>query len=75
MELDLYVHDPFKRKLCNKWVFKLKRKSDGDVERCKARLVGKDFDQTLGIDDHETLSPVIKLTPIRLVLSLVVTFN
>lgn len=44
---------PFHKKVVrNKWVFKLKRKSDGSVERYKARLVAKNFDQTLGIDYH-----------------------
>jgi hypothetical protein len=33
-----------------KWIFKIKKKSDGSIERYKARLVAKGFKQRYGLD-------------------------
>jgi hypothetical protein len=53
-----------------RWVYKLKRNSDGSIARYKARLVAKGFHQQAGLDFNETFSLVVKPPTVRIVLSL-----
>jgi hypothetical protein len=56
-----------------KWVYKVKRKADGSIDRYKARLVAKDFKQRYDIDYEDIFSPVVKASTIGLILSLIVS--
>lgn len=66
---------PSKKAIGCRWVFKIKYKADGQVDRFKARLVAKGYSQTEGIGYHETFSPVVKMVTVRFIITIVAAEN
>lgn len=60
---------PDAKTIDNKWIFKSKLESKGNVERKKARLVAKGFTQREGIDYNETFSPVSSKDSFRIIMA------
>ena len=58
-----------------KWVFTVKYRADGMLDRYKATLVAKGYKQTYGVDYQETFAPVAKMNTIHILLSLVANFG
>lgn len=59
--------------ISTKWLFRVKYNKDGSVERYKAQLVARGFQQHAGVDYFHIFSPVIKPMTLRVVFSLAVT--
>ena len=67
--------DPSQNVVGCKWVYKVKRNSDGTISKYKERLVAKGFHQQPSIDYDETFSQIIKPTTIRIILTIAAHFQ
>lgn len=61
---------PGKKPIDCKWVYKIKLKADGTMERFRARIVAKGYNQKWGIGFGKTFSPVVKMTTIRCLIAI-----
>lgn len=66
---------PGKKALGSKWVYRIKFKADGTIERYKARLVVLGNNQTEGVDYNETFAPVAKMVTVHAFLKLATSKN
>ncbi|GJU06396.1 ribonuclease H-like domain-containing protein [Tanacetum coccineum] len=64
-----------RKSIGNKWIWKIKYKVNGEIDRYKARLVTKGLNQKERIDFDEIFSPVVKMSTVRCVIALSVTNN
>lgn len=56
-------------------MFKSKLRPDGIVNKCKARLIARDFNQKQGIDFEEIFAPVVKWTTVQIVVAIAAQNN
>ena len=67
---DLVTLPPRQSVVGCKWIYKIKTRSNGSIERYKACLVAKDFTQEFGIDYEETFAPVACISSVRALLTI-----
>ena len=58
-----------------KQIYKIKRQTNGSIERNKDHLAARGFSQQYGLDYDETFSPMAKLTAVRIILALAASKN
>ena len=61
---------PGRKAIKSKWVFKIKRRADGEIKKYKARLTACGYSQRKGIDFGDVYAPVYRPESFRLFLAI-----
>lgn len=67
---ELSALPPKKKTIGVKWVYKIKRTANRNVDQFKARIVAKGYEHKYGIQYEEAFEPVAQLGKVRLLISL-----
>ena len=65
----------WRKAIGNKWVYKIKRDSNDQMERYCTRLMVKGYAKKEGIEFNEIFYLVVRLTTVRIVLAMCATFD
>ncbi|KAL2243673.1 UNVERIFIED_CONTAM: Retrovirus-related Pol polyprotein from transposon RE2 [Sesamum indicum] len=71
--LDTNTSSTWQASIGSKWMFKTKLRADGRIERHKACLIAKGYNQVEGVNFTESFFPVTKAVTVRLFLALAAT--
>ena len=58
-----------------KWVYRVKRDTNGKIAKYKARLVAQGFSQVAGVDYVDTFAPVIRLESLRVLFAIAIILD
>ena len=64
-----------KKAIDTKWVLKIERGPDNEIDRYKGRVAARGFMQEFGLDYYETHTGVVRSTCIRVILALVAFYD
>jgi len=70
------IQRPYNKNIVgSKWVFHIKCKADGSIDKYKVRLIAHGFTQIYGVDFFKTYSLVARLSSFRLILAIAAHYD